>query len=477
VTHAVRTNLATLLVGVVLQRVLQLAAFLCIGRALGPERLGVWAQGLATAALLAIVAGAGVRNLLTRAVARSPAAARVFVLRAIRTRLVAGLGLAALGTAVAFATSEQPWFWTLCVLQVLPAAFELKNLFDAAGRTRLEVALETGTSLLQLLLIGAWMVSGSESLVVLAAIALASRCVYAAAAIPAIARLPRARADAVPAPQAARVPAAVVLGQTANELVAAGDVWLVALCFGDGAAGLWSVATRFAAAALLPSAQLARLLLPHLLHAGNGGDAARTLRTAARATALATVPMLAGGAMVAGELCSLPGPQFAIAAPALVLALLAGCLQHAGWQRSHALLALGRDGLYAATLAAPALLQVLGVVGCSALGIIADDATAATAAAAIAAVAQLVYFGWSANAVRGDARPERLGGAAGPAMLAACTGLAAALPRLAIVGPWLLPSQLVAGGLAFAFGLWFVELRGRTNRVGDSLVAASGFRR
>lgn len=475
-THAVRTNLATLLVGVVLQRALQLAAFLCIGRALGPDRLGVYAQGLATAALLAIVAGAGVRNLLTRAVARSPDAARAFVLRAIRTRFVVGLALAAAGTAIAFATSERPWFWTLCVLQVLPAAFELKNLLDAAGRTRVEVAIETGTSLLQLGLVAAWLFAGSEDLVALAAIALACRCVYATLAIPAIARLPRTTApDDAATP--ARTHFAVVLGQTASELVAAGDVWLVALCFGDGAAGLYAVAVRFAAAALLPSAQLARLLLPHLLHAGNGGDAARTLRTAARATTLATVPMLAGGAMVAGELCALAGRQFTLAAPALVLSLVAGCLQHAGWQRSHALLALGRDGIYAATLALPALLQTIALVVAGVLANGGSDAAAATWAAAIGALAQLAYFAWTARAVRDDEAFDPFAGATVPAVLAAATGLAAALPRLLLAGPGLLPMQLLAGASAFAFGLWFVEVRGRSGRVGDSLVAASGFRR
>jgi O-antigen/teichoic acid export membrane protein len=87
VKHTVRHTLLWLGAGVVAQRLLQLVAFVLIGRALGVAGLGVFAQGMATAAVLTVLAGAGVRNLVARAVARSPAAARSLVLCAVRWRL------------------------------------------------------------------------------------------------------------------------------------------------------------------------------------------------------------------------------------------------------------------------------------------------------------------------------------------------------------------------------------------------------
>lgn len=479
--HAVRSTFATLLVGVFGQRLLQLISFLCIGRALGAERLGIHAQGTAVAALLGVLAGAGVRNLLTRAVTHDPTAASDLLLAAIRTRLAIGAGLAAGGIAVAFAVTDSPWFWTLCLLQVVPGAFDLKNLLDAAGRTRAEVILESGTALLQLLLVLGWLAAGGHDLVELAAIALGARCAYAMLALPAIRRLPTAAAGAaIPAElPGLRTSVAVALAEGLHGILTAGDIWFVALCFGDGAAGHYAVATRFAGAALLPSTQLARLLLPHLLHAGAGGDAGRTLGTASRTTLLVTLPMLAGGAAVAERLCSLPGAAFAAAAPALVLALLSGCLQHSGWQQSHALLAAGRFGAYARGLAGPGLLHVGLLVGGGLLvarsGANLGDPTEAMMAAGFAVLANAYYFLGGSHAVR-DLRPGHDVPLGGAVRVAFATGTAAALPALCCDGTLVLPLQLLAGGLAFAGSLWLVELRGRLARLGDGLAQASGFR-
>ena len=125
--HTIRRTMVALGAGVVVQRLCQLVGFLLAGRALGVAGLGVYAQGLAMAAVLTVVAGAGVRNVTARALARQPGAARALVLGAVRRRLVLGSGLGALVLALAFATAAQPWFWLLCTLQVVPAAFDLKN--------------------------------------------------------------------------------------------------------------------------------------------------------------------------------------------------------------------------------------------------------------------------------------------------------------------------------------------------------------
>lgn len=476
--HAVRSTLATLLVGVFGQRVLQLVSFLCIGRALGAERLGLYAQGIAVAALAAVTAGAGVRTWMARAVVHDPGAAGELLFASVRSRLWIGAVLATGGGVVAFVCSAEPWFWTLCLLQVLPAAFDLKNLLDVAGRTRAEVALESATALLQLLLVLAWLSAGGRDLTSLAAIALGSRCAYALLALPAIRRVGRANATAT-ARSVPRIDVGigVAVSQGLHGVLTAGDIWFVALCFGDGAAGHYAVATRFAGAALLPSAQLARLLLPHTLRAGAGGDPRQTLTTATRATLLVTLPMLAGGAAVAPQLCTLPGAAFAGAAPALVLALLSGCLQHAGWQQSSALLAAGRDRAYVATLLLPSALHLLLFVGGAALAaqLAPTPATAAAWSAGFAVAAHAVYFFGGAAAVR-ELRPPALVPIGGAVRTALTTGVAAALPAVFWDGPGLLALQLGAGAAAFAFCLWRVELRGRLGRVGDGLAAASGFR-
>jgi O-antigen/teichoic acid export membrane protein len=479
VKHAVRRTLATLLLGVVGQRVLQLVSFLCIGRALGAEQLGLYAQGVAVGAMLGVLAGAGVRKMVARAVAESPGAVGGLLLTAVRLRLTSGLLLLSPAVAAAFLWTDSPWFWTLSLLQVLPGAFDLKNLSDVAGRTRGEVALETGTVSLQLIAVLVWLQSGGKDLAGLAAIALASRCVYAAIALPAIARLPRAAGPAALPRLRAGVPFAFAEGL--HSVLTAADIWFVALCFGDAASGFYAVATRFAGAALLPSTQLARLLLPHLLHSGAGGDPVQTLRKATRATLLVTLPMLTAGAAVAPRLCALPGPEFERAAPALVLALLSGCLQHSGWQCSNALLAKRRDAAYARTFAWPSalhavLLTVFGLAMAASpfAGLAHLSAMDAAGAAVLANGAYYLAGARSVRDLRAAGATTPIGG---PLAVAIAAGLAAAVPAwLPLRGPVVLPLQLTAGGLAFLFGVWAVELRGRLRRFGDGLASASGFR-
>ena len=463
--RGVRGTLLALGCGVVTQRILQLITFVCIGNALGAERLGVYATGLAAAAILAVLSGAGVRNLLAREVASRPDAARQLLLTAVRSRLGFGLLLAVPALGATFAWSSQPWFFAICLLQVFPAAFDLKNLLDASGRTAAEVALETTAAALQLALVGAWCFADGDDLVGLAVIALLCRGVYAGGAMFAIARLPR-RATRVHLPDLARRGAAVSLGQTAHEVMATADVWLVAMLLGDAAAGLYAVAVRIALAAMVPSAQLARLLLPHLLRSTAAGDPTRTTRTALRATAFATLPLVAGGAIVAEPLCRVVGAEFAFAGDALRLVLMALALQHIGWQISHRLFADRRDHAYAIGLLLPALLHA-GLLGLVSTG----GSPGAAAAAMLAGHGLYLLIGLCQQRDLLALLPR----AAAPAVLvAAATAAAAALTGATVAGNLGLLLQLTAGGLAAAVTLWLVELRGRLTRIGDGLAAASG---
>jgi O-antigen/teichoic acid export membrane protein len=458
--------------GVVVQRVCQLAAFVLIGRALGVQGLGTYAQGQAMAAVLAVLAGAGVSNLTARRLAAHPLAARGLVTAAVRRRAVVGFALALLVGGIGTFVVEQPWFWWLCALHTIPTAFDLKQLLDASGRTRREVRLETCIAALQLLLVACWSWSGGSQLETLALLTLGCRSVYAAFAWQSVRELPGAADAALPSVWQARE----AFGQLAHELMTIGDVWLVGLLLGPAAAGLYALAVRFAAAALLPSAQLARLLLPHLLHAGADGDPARTLGTALRTTLLVTMPVLLAGLAAARPACELVGAEFAGAAPALALLLLAGCVQHLGWQTSNALLAMHRDRAYAHGFAWPALLQLALFVGLTG-SLSTEPATAAAAAAALAAFAQCVYAGNGMRVTRALWQ-QRADLWQQPLRLSALTGLGAALPLLLplpIDAALLFACQLLAGGLAFGLGLWRLELRGRWRRLGDGLAAASGF--
>jgi len=479
VKQSVRSTLFCLGLGVFVQRLLQLATFLSIGRALGVERLGIYAEGQALGGLLAVLAGTGVRNLLARAVAQTPDAARSLVLAAVWARLQLGAVLGGLAIGIAFCSARQPWFWTLCVLQVAPCALDLKNLLDAAGRTRIEVLLDTTAALLQLLLVLAWIAAGGDDLGTLAAIALGSKCLYAVGATFAIRQLPNRAAPPSLLPLRHRL--GVAIGQTPHELMVVGDVWIVASCMGSEVAGLYAVAARLAAAALVPSLQLARLLLPHMLHAGHVGNPGRTLGTALRATLLVTLPMLAGGAVVATGLCRLSGPQFGVAGLPLVLLLGAGCLQHLGWQCSNALLAEGQDATYARGLGWPSVLHLLGI-GATAIATASLAAPlppepwhAATAASVCALLAHGLYLLHGLRATRGLRQEPLWRRIAAPLLVSCAVTLAAALPRLCGDGFVVLALQLLAGGLAFVASLWFVEMRGRVAQLGHGLARASGF--
>ncbi|MCC7397045.1 MAG: hypothetical protein IT455_08260 [Planctomycetes bacterium] len=473
--HVVRQTLLWLGAGVVLQRVLQLVTFLLVGQALGVEGLGRFGQGQAVAALLTALATTGVRNLAARAMANAPGAAAAAVRRAIAARLRLGAALAAAGAAVAFTTTAEPWFWTLWALQAVPAAFDLKNLLDAIGRTRGEVLLEAGASAAQFVLLLAWLSLPDHALWQAAAIVLACRTVYAIGAARLLRRLPQ-QATAATAATAALQPTPgrgpIAVAQTAHELLCLADVLLVALLLGDRVAGLYALASRFAAAALLPSAQLARLLLPHSLRAHRGGDTARTFATALRVTLLTTAPMLAGGLVVATGLCRLSGEDFVAAAPTLRLLLLAGCLQHVGWQCSHTLLAAHQDRAYAHGLGWPSALHVLLLLAAALAG--GPAPLLALLAALAAALAQGTYATIGLLQTRAHRADEPLH-LAQPLLIAAAVAIAAALPLPFADGAARLAAQVAAGGVALGLLLWRTELRGRWRRLGDGLCRASGF--
>lgn len=455
-----------------MQRLCQLAAFVLVGRALGVAGLGLFAQGMALGAVLATASAAGLGHATARRVAANPAAAGALVRAAVRRRSRVGGALAVAVGITATATTNTPWFWWLCALQALPAAFDQKLALDASGKTRVDVRIESAVALVQLAATSALVLAGAAAPASFAAVALGARCLHAAAAARAILALPGQRA-VVAAADPRHGPLAC--GQIAHELLALGDVWLVALALGADAAGLYGLASRFATAALVPSVQVARLLLPHHLRAAVQGERQRTLGASLRATALTTLPLVAGGAVAAADLCGLAGPAFVEAAPALRLLLLAGAIQHLGWQCSHALLAAGRDVAYAHSMVWPAAAHAAAVAG-AALGVVGEAATAAAFAAVVAVAAHAAYAGAGFAATQAFSSLRALDFVQSLAVAALTAGAAAAAAACAEPPLLRLAAQLAGGGAACAFGLWLVEFRGRVGRIGDGLAAASGFR-
>lgn len=466
--HRVRSTLVLFGLSALGQRLLQLAAFALVGRALPLAQLGVYAQGLAIAGLLAVLAGAPVRLVLTREMARAPQSAGPLLRLALRTRLRNTGALLVPALLWAWTGTAAPWFWTLSLLLALPLACDGKLLFDAMGLARREVGLETTAAALQLALVAVWLACGGGELWPLVAIALGCRSLYALGVLHTAAALPR---SPLPFPASVRPNPLVGLGQAAHEVLAAGDVWFVALWFGDAAAGGYALAQRLGAAALLPSAQLVRLLLPHLLRAPVGGDRVATVRAALRATAFAALPVLAGGLVVAEPLCAWFGPEHRATAPVLRLWLAGSVLLHLGWQCSHALLAAGRDRAYALGLLGPAVLQLAWWAWFAAPG-------AGELAAGGFAAAHAVYLAGSLFALRAELLVGHRRWLTAPLLAALATAAGAALPCL-VPGagglPWLL-AQLAVGGAGGLWVLWRCELRGRWQRLGDGLAGASGFR-
>jgi O-antigen/teichoic acid export membrane protein len=452
--------------GTLLQRVCQLLAMLCVARTLGPERTGVYAQGIALGGVLCALGGAGVRNFVAREIVRAPAHAGALMQAAIRSRLAIGAALTAIAVAVAAGRGGATTFLVLCCLQTVPAAFDLKGLLDAVANARREVVLESSACVLQLALTLLWAANGGDGLAALAAIALLPRIGYAMGALPAMRRLPAG--EHIGSWQLLRRCGLPGLSPSLSEVAIVGDVWLCAALAGDAAAGLYAVAQRLAGAASVPSAQLTRLLVPHLHRAAGDGDPARTTRTALRTVGICVLPLAAGGSAAAAGLCGLFGAGFVAAAPALQFALVAVAAQHLAWQGSHSLFALGRERAYAATLWLPTLAHAAGML-------LLAPTLGAAGAGLSSALAQTAYFTAVFAVLRRSVRVDLAGALTTPLLLAAGTGAAAFAGLHAANGAASLALALLAGGAAMIAGIWFGELRGRLRRLGAGLVAASRF--
>ncbi len=460
-SRQVRSALVALGMGSVLQRIAQLIAAVLIAQELGAVGMGSYALGISAGTILALLCGAGFRSVVAREVVADPTSARDWISAAIRVRLLAGGALFALYAVAVWSLSPAPLFWLLCGAGVFPLAFDLKGLADTASRAPLEVVLESVAGWLHLgLVVAVTMLATSHTLEWLAGAYLASRTVYALAVW---VRMNSFQSSGLrPGFWKLVVGAgAVSATQTAFEVVCLCDVILVTALAGREAAGLYAVAQRIVVAASLPAVQLARLLVPHLNHSAKSGDSSRTLETALRASAYATLPLAAGGWAVAAPLCGVFGEEFQGAGWTLRWLLFASVLLGVGSQIGNTLFALHLTRRYMTSLWAGVAVQVaasfLLIPGLGDKG---------------SALATCISYSTTVFACTMFLRPRlhfRVLQPLVPAVaLSGLVGLAAWLPGEEL---WL---QLGLGGGVFALGIWWLELRRGWSRFGDGLSRASG---
>ncbi|MFO1078625.1 MAG: oligosaccharide flippase family protein [Planctomycetota bacterium] len=459
--HVQRT-LCALGIGALLQRAALLLVSVVLGHVLGAAGFGRYALATALGMTLAALAGTGIRSVTSRAIAREPLAAGGWIRAAVRLRLLLTLLLLPLPLAACWALADDPWPWCTGALLAVPLAWDQKGLLDAAARTSREVAQDVAATAVHaggtLLLCAV----GLTDLTALLLVQLAGRVVYAIGAGFAMRGLP-----GFAAPPAARaiLPHAFVptVTQTLAGLAQNGDVWLVRWFGGEAAAGLYAVALRVATTAALPAAQLARLLQPHNDRAAATPAAAGTAARSLRASAFAILPLAAGGAVVAEPLCALFGAEFTAAAPALRTLLAATAVQQFGWIQAQVLFAHARIRAWAVSLWTGTAVQVTAIA-------LLTPPFGAAGAAAGALLGYGVHLAAATTAVNRRLAVAMLE-ALRPAVAIAAATAAAAL----LAAPLHLVVQLAAGAVAFAVGLYVVELRHTWRRFGRGLSDASGF--
>lgn len=459
----VRHTLLALGAGTVTQRMLVLLLNVWLMRHLGIAGFGEFAFGTQMAALAALLADSGVR-LLT---AREIAADRQHGVACLRASLAIRLRRALLVTA-AFAggvglCSTSPTFLLVCAALIPLSTFDMKQLADALGRAGVEVRFET-TATCAYVALTALVLACDGGLAALAAALLASRGLYAILAWRWLTGL--TGVAAAPAAWNLRHAGALGAAQLGFELVFSSQVVVLRALLGADAAGSMAAAQRIVLAVETPVRLLARLLLPHLMHASRHGDAGATLERAVRASAHMVLPLAAGGFVVAEPLLALlSGPTYVAAAWALrwqlVASVVVGTMSHYG----QALVAHGRVRPYLTAVAVGIALDV----GLTLATVWSFGATGAAFAAAVAlATAAFICLAALRRAVPLSAlRPWRL--PALHALLVAAAAGGAASGGVTV--------QLGAGALAFALGLFWLELRGRTRQVGAGLQRSSGFMR
>jgi O-antigen/teichoic acid export membrane protein len=461
---SVRSALVLLAGGAVFARLGAFVASIVLMRSLGPVGFGDYATALSAGALLALVLHSGVQAVAVREAAAKPQDAAGWIRAAIRARLAVSVaGYVLFAAIVPFVGLDARLLWISGAL-VIPAAFDLKGLSDAVGRTALDVVLEAiaGTAYLGAIVVLS--MGGDLTPWLVAAAYLGSRCVYA---LGVLVRLPTFGPSTVHPPIGKLVfgtAGPVSLAYAADRLTLASDVLLLRAMVGPAEAGLFAAADKLAQLAAVPISLLGRVLAPHLQHSVPHGGARHTLEIALRASAYVVLPVAAGGWVLADALVvRASGPEFADAGAALRWLLVAGALSGVGWRFADMLFAHRRTTAYVTPLFA-----AVAVNWAASLLLIPRFGAAGSALGTVCAFAVAVPLSYvSLRRVMDFDVLKPLGP---PIAAAALVALAAwSVPK-----SWGALSAVAVGAATYALVMAAFELRRGWAAMGTKLEAASG---
>lgn len=462
----IRSSIAALAAGALFARATGLVVALLLARKLGVAGFGDYAAAIQIGSVLGFVVHSGVHAVAQRETASHPDNAGGWIRASIRARVWISLAtFAAYAAVVPFLPGDT----TLLVLSgalVLPAAFDLRGLADSAGRTRLEVLIESAAGLAHLLLVAGLVATERVAPAWVAAAYLASRCVYAIGVTMSLGDLGPETSRPSMRALVLRSGGPLSIAFAAERITLSSDVLLIRAIAGSHAAGLFAAAEKVSQIASHPIALVGRTLSPHLQASVPHGDPRATLEKALRVSAYAVLPFAAGGWVLAEDLLvRLNGEGYAEGGWTLRWLLLATAVSGVGWRFADMLFAHRRMREYVL----PLVLSVTTNWVVSLLMIPAWGAAGSTFGTAVSQCAAMPLSAIFLRRVQAFSVFRPL--AAPLAVAAVAAGVAWAVPS-----SWGALARVGVGGVAGAALFWAFELRHGWDALGRGIEASSGFR-
>jgi O-antigen/teichoic acid export membrane protein len=280
---------------------------------------------LALGAIFNTVSDRGLQFVLAEHVAKSQVIHEPTLRTVVARRLVAGAGCALLTGALYLLAAhdrnlEIPLVFAVSILATTVYSSAL-TAYRALGYVAADGANEI-LSRIGVLAVGTlWLVNGGGILAVVATYALADVSSAIVVYLTLRARLFSRERPASQPDLSWRATAPMALAMVTTIIYFRIDTYMVGLIRGPASAGLYGAAYRVLEGALIPAAALASLVIAH--GARPGADRAAAARRFTFIAVLTTLPPVIAGAILARPLMRLAfGPEFAKAAPIVLVLLL-----------------------------------------------------------------------------------------------------------------------------------------------------------